>query len=167
MKHTRDGGLTSKARKIRERNRARSREDQQAWQVYLGSDLGGPVGERHIPIGRRREFYPTVAVAASSESRTDQPELPWHDQDADGREKAICIRPRKNTAGAAGPASRQPHRQAGHQRSSRETGRQPSMKPPTVYGREGTFRWRGFVTGCMIGTAAASFVLMLLTFVFA
>lgn len=148
------GGLSGKARRVRERSRATRMRASQLLEDYYEPGAVETSSERYIPIRHRELITPSVEFSVSSVTSR-------------GREAIVepgSVVPNDYTKsrGLRFPA-RVVSRSAKALRMScavPATRSDPTLARAAIYGRRETFRWRGFMYGCAMGTAAASVLLI-------
>lgn len=151
MEETRRRGLSGKARRIRERNRAARLNAKRLIQEYYEPEAKEQVSGRYIPIRHTTVFRPTVAISRPTKVHRmlGKKATPRIAQEDAGRQAA----PTPGHSGARpGKALRlsctsQPSYEATSARAA-------------IFGRRRTFRLGGFLFGCALGTAAASVLLI-------
>ncbi len=155
METTKHLGLSGKARRVRNRSRAARLHSNRLIQEYLLPEDDDRPADRFIPIGRRDEFFPSVvhidapqARLAQTASSTMQLDLPVDAADA---ERIVAGPERKPVLDAAIRFPRGTATTAG-----------PVFKPVGMFEERRVFTLGGFLFGCALGSAAASFLLLVL-----
>lgn len=155
MAEMRQKGLSGKARRVRERNRAARLNAKRMIQEYYEPEAADQTPDRSIPIRHATAFRATVAISR-----------PTMAQRIPGK-KAIV---KATSRGAQGDARRQSV--ADRERSATQPSKalrlsctSPASYAATsaraaIFGRRQTFRLGGFLLGCVMGTAAASVLLI-------
>ena len=156
MEAIRTKGLSGKARRARERNRAARINSKRMIEDYYEPEATDQVPARNIPIRHTTAFRPTVAV--SKLTRVHR----MHGK------KAIV---ETTTRSMQKNAGRQSAPTRGHSGShpakalrlscTAEASREATSARAAIFGRRRqTFRLGGFLFGCALGTAAASVLLI-------
>jgi len=168
MQATKLGGLNGKARTLRLRDRASRLHAQQLLEEYYDPDLIADRRDRYIPIGSRSEFLPAVTVWRD-ESNEDERVV------AQGVQFELLL-------DAAAPAPADSY-DAGVNLSASQTMpvelRHVIEKPPTDWAKpkvsfqplscrnaRGSFDPKRFLYGCLLGSAAAAVVLLMVSVAF-
>lgn len=155
MDATRRKGLSGKARRARERNRVTRLHASQRLQEYYEPEAVGASAERYIPIRHRKVFCPSVEYTEPAGIGA-----------APVREAIV----KPGTVVSRSPRKSRPARPMVkvHARADKalrlscttQASRDATLARAAIYGRRETFRWRGFLYGCAMGTAAASVLLI-------
>ncbi len=147
MQAVKHGGLSGKARRVRERNRAARLYARQLLENYLEPEGVDPGEARYIPIRGRKDFLPSIVQTGPVETSDRDPQLHLP-LDAPGR-----TTPARKPEGPADGVIRFPR--------TDKRSMAPLFKPPEDFRRKPEFTWRGFLVGCAMGSAAAAFFLLI------
>lgn len=168
MQATKLGGLNGKARTLRQRDRASRLHAQQLLEEYFDPDLIADRRDRYIPIRSRSEFLPAVAVWRDERNEVDrglaqgvQFELPLN---ADAPAPAdFC------DAGVKVPATQATPVELRHVNETPPMGwarPKVSFQPVSRPNPRGSFDPKRFLYGCLLGSAAAAVVLLMVSAMF-
>lgn len=155
MDKTRRKGLSGKARRVRERNRAARLHVAQVIQEYDEPEAVDPAVERFIPIRHRKVFSPSVEFvepAGGGAVRGQKAIVKPCTVASRGHTKNRTVAPLVKASFSSGKALRLS--------CASDATRDASLARAAIYSRRETFRWRGFLYGCAMGTAAASILLI-------
>ena len=183
MSTTSLGGLAGKARKVHQRDQAERLFADQLIDEYLEPKSPSKTPRRHVPIRKRSDFLPTyLADDDLSESGTGgQLAWGWTEGEKSVRRGRRVVwstsqRERSERSGIRFPEQARISSNSNDESSSpspviRMPRRSGSRMPlgwsqqPQPQNRD-RLTWRGFITGCAIGGAAAAFVLTVLSATF-
>ncbi len=168
MQTTKLSGLNGKARTLRQRDRASRLHAQQLLEEYFDPDSVADRRDRYIPIRSRSEFLPAVAVWRDERNEDDrgfaqgvQFELPLN---ADAPTPAdSCDAGVKVAATQATPV------EVRHVNEKPPMGwarPKVSFQPVSRRNPRGSFDPKRFLYGCLLGSAAAAVVLLMVSAVF-
>jgi hypothetical protein len=168
MQATKLGGLNGKARTLRQRDRASRLHAQQLLEEYFDPDSLADRGDRYIPIRCRSEFLPAVTAWRDECNEEDkgfaqgaQFELPL---DAGAPAPAdFC------DAGVKVPATQTTPVELRHVNEKPPMGwarPKVSFQPVSRRNPRGSFNPKRFLYGCLLGSAAAAVVLLMVSVAF-
>ena len=164
MYSPRHGGLHGKARRSRERSRAARLHSRQLISEYLDPAERIEHGDRPIRMGRRNEFLSSIASTVSEPAPVVSPRReaasgPAHSQlelpltREDGREAA-------DLADARDPDNKAPTRPALRPTANPDIRFEPV--PSSAPASTGAAKLGRFLYGCLLGSAAAALLLMVI-----
>lgn len=165
MERVWQGGLSGKARRVRNRSRAARLHAQQMIEEYAEPDPLAGHRDRYIPIRGRSEFLPSVAQASVPAARPDrrQMELPF----TSAAKTNVTVRP-ATVVSPAPPCDTRPKADAVIRPpcTAGKVGALP-FKPPEQFGhaRRRKYTISGFLVGCAMGSAAAAVALFVVRIV--
>lgn len=155
MEETRRRGLSGKARRVRERNRAARLNARRLIREYYEPEAKEQAPGRYIPIRYTTAFRPTVAISRLTKA-----------QRMPGKKAIVKATP----SAAREDAGRQSARTRGHSKTrpgkalrlscTSQASYEATSARAAIFGRRRTFRLGGFLLGCALGTAAASVLLI-------
>lgn len=172
------GGLAGKARRVRERGRASRLYTQQWIDDYLDPEEQRERPRRPIPIRARSEFLPSMFDVSIEEREADRRDVSHSPSDtnetlvfqfpssieqpiesaASQSQRAVQILSAPNA-----PPLRQPTVESlPFERSSKRRPWSPANRRPAVVNEDGDRR--GFIFGCLLGSAAAAVLLLAVRF---
>ena len=163
MQVVRHGALSGKARINHKRNRAARLYADHLVEEYFEPNPVDPGHDRYIPVRGRSDFHPSVAFSQATGSAETERQLvlPLKGKAEEGkRSKPIDTRPKtpqRETGPTADIALRFPR--------SRKSTASPILKPPQQFRRKEKFTIGGFLFGCVMGSAAAALVLLVVQIV--
>lgn len=155
METTRRRGLSGKARRVRERNRAARLHAKRMIQEYDEPETAEPVPERFIPIRHTTAFRPTVAISRRARAQS----AAGHKSNVKATSRAAQNDPRRQTVTTREHSGAQPG-QALRLSCTSHASYEATSARAAIFGRRRTFRLSGFLLGCAMGTAAASLLLI-------
>ena len=144
METTRRRGLSGKARRVRERNRAARLHAKRMIQEYDLPEATDPLPGRYIPIRHTTAFRPTVAISRPTKAHR-----------ALGKKKIVNATARSAHEDAGSRPDKALRLPCASQASYKATSARAA-----IFGRRQSFRLGGFLFGCALGTAAASVLLI-------
>ena len=168
MQATKLGGLNGKARTLRQRDRASRLHAQQLLGEYFDPDSVADRRDRYIPIRSRSEFLPAVIAWRDECNEHDrgfaqgaQVEMPL---DADAPAPAdLCDAGMKVPATQATPVEL---RQVNEKPPMGWARPKVSFQPLSRRNPRSSFDPKRFLYGCLLGSAAAAVVLLMVSVVF-
>ena len=155
MEETRRKGLSGKARRVRERNRAARLHARRMIQEYYEPEAKETATGRYVPIRHTTEFRPTVAISKSTRIHKS----PGAMVIAKATPRTSKKSPRRQSAPTRGHSDARPAKALRLSCTSRD-GYKATIDRAAIFGRRQTFRLGGFLFGCALGTAAASVLLI-------
>ncbi len=155
MNETRRRGLSGKARRVRERNRAARLNAKRLIREYYEPEATDPLPGRYIPIRHTTAFRPTVAISRPTKAHR----IP-------GKKAIVKAAPRtskrdagRQSAPTRGHSGAQPGKALRLSCTSQASYEATSARA-AIFGRRRPFKLGGFLFGCALGTAAVSFLLI-------
>lgn len=158
------GGLCGKARRQSKRSRASRLYDQKFVDEYFEPDGMGPGIKRHVPIGRRSEFLPSVVsslapdlFAASGEGIAEEPAAQFDPALGGGDyqgDRAVSFGVSASTETVEPPAVLLVKRPSTRAERPSTIDRPSDTKSSYTFG--------GFMLGCAMGSAVAVMMLMVM-----
>lgn len=148
-------GLSGKARRVRERNRAARLNAKRLIREYNEPEATDQAPGRYIPIRHTTAFRPTVAISKPTEVQR----MPGKKAIVKATPRAARENAGRQSAPTRGDSGARPGK-ALRLSCTSQAGYKATSARAAIFGRRRTFRLNGFLFGCALGTAATSVLLI-------